>query len=298
MNLELRQLHVFLAAAKELHFSRAAQRLHVSQPALSQQIRVLERNLGATLFSRSSRMVELTPAGTALLEAAPRVLFEAERAQQRVREAANGTVGRLVIASVGTALASITPPVLRAMRLRFPELRLEISQMDTAAQLTALGDHRIDVGLVRGPVTGPLLTTERLVEEPLLVALPADHPLTELEYIPPKALTDEPFVLWPRALGIEFFDTIISYCRRNGFSPRIELEGNDIETQLGLVAAGLGVSLQPAYYTNLRRVGVEFRPLQGDTPKIELRIAWRTEDRSPAVAHFVSTARDVIAADE
>jgi len=293
MDVELRQLRVFLTVASELHFSRAARRLHVSQPALSQQIRALERTLGAALFDRTSRATELTPAGRVLLDAAPRVLFEAERAQSLVTQAANGSVGLLVVGSVGTALASITPRILRAMRASFPDLQLEVSQQDTAAQLVALADGRLDVGLVRAASPTAAVAVEHLVSEPLLAALPGDHRLAEEEEIEPAALAEEPFVLWPRALGTAFFDIITAYCREHGFSPRIVAEGADIETQLGLVAAGLGVSLQPAYYANLRPPGVVFRPLTGEVPMVSLQVAWRRSDRSPAVAHFVDAARSL-----
>lgn len=290
MDLELRQLRVFLTVASELHFSRAARRLHVSQPALSQQIRALERTVGAALFDRSSRATELTPAGRVLLDAAPRVLFEAERAQALVTQAANGAVGLLVVGSVGTALASVTPRILRAMREQFPDLQLEVTQQDTAAQMTALADRRLDVGLVRAATPTEAVAVEHLVSEPLLAAVPADHPLAAESTIDPADLADEPFVLWPRPLGMAFFDILTSYCREHGFSPRIVAEGADIETQLGLVAAGLGVSLQPSYYANLRPPGVEFRPLRGDVPQVALQVAWRRLDASPAVAHFVAAA--------
>ena len=291
MDLELRQLRVFLTVASELHFSRAARRLHVSQPALSQQIRALEKTLGAALFDRSSRATELTAAGRALLDAAPRVLFEAERARSLVAQAASGAVGLLVVGSVGTALASITPRILRSMRESFPDLQLEVSQQDTSAQLVALADGRLDVGLVREAEPSTEVAVEHLVSEPLLAALPDDHRLAGLEEIDPAELADEPFVLWPRTLGMAFFDIITAYCRGHGFSPRIVAEGADIETQLGLVAAGLGVSLQPAYYANLRPPGVVFRPLAGDVPMVALQVAWRRADHSPAVAHFVDAAR-------
>ncbi|PVZ04927.1 LysR family transcriptional regulator [Actinomycetospora cinnamomea] len=291
MDVELRQLRVFLTVASELHFSRAARRLHVSQPALSQQIRALEKTLGAALFDRSSRATELTPAGRVLLDAAPRVLFEAERAQSLVTQAANGAVGLLVVGSVGTALASITPRILRAMRASFPDLQLEVSQQDTAAQLVALADGRLDVGVVRAASPTATVAVEHLVSEPLLAALPGDHPLAGEDEIDPAALAEEPFVLWPRPLGRAFFDIITAYCRDHGFSPRIVAEGADIETQLGLVAAGLGVSLQPAYYANLRPPGVVFRPLSGEVPMVSLQVAWRRNDHSPAVAHFVDAAR-------
>lgn len=296
MNMELRQLRVFLAVASELHFSRAAVRLHVSQPALSQQIRTLEKALGTPLFDRTSRSTVLTPAGRVLLDAAPRVLFEAERAVARVGQAAEGADGLLVVGSVGTALASIAPRILRTVRARFPELQMEVSQHDTSAQIVALTDERLDVGLVRAAAPTTAVTVEELVAEPLLVVLPDDHPLACRATVDAADLAGESFVLWPRPLGPEFFDIITGYCRDHGFSPRIVAEGPDIETQLSLVAAGLGVSLQPSYYANLRPPGVEFRPLSGDVPTVALQVAWRRRDRSPAVGHFVEAARACAAA--
>lgn len=296
MDVELRQLRVFLTVASELHFSRAAARLHVSQPALSQQIRTLEKALGAPLFDRTSRATVLTPAGRVLLDAAPRVLFEAERAQARVTQAAEGADGLLVVGSVGTALASIAPRILRTVRARFPDLQMEVSQHDTAAQLVALAEERLDVGLVRAAEPTAAVTVEELVAEPLIVVLPGDHPLARHDTVDPADLAREPFVLWPRPLGATFFDILIGYCREHGFSPRIIAEGADIETQLSLVAAGLGVSLQPSYYANLRPPGVEFRPLSGDVPTVALQVAWRRRERSPAVGHFVDAARECAAA--
>ena len=296
MDVELRQLRVFLTVASELHFSRAATRLHVSQPALSQQIRTLERALGTPLFDRSSRATELTPAGRALLEAAPRVLYEAERAQDRVTQAAVGALGSLLVGSVGTALASIAPRILRDVRARFPDLQLEVSQHDTAAQMVAIADGRLDAGLVREAAPTAAVAVEELVSEPLLAVLPSDHALAGSATVDPGDLADVPIVLWPRPTGAAFFDIITAYCREHGFSPRIVAEGADIETQLSLVAAGIGVSLQPSYYANLCPPGVEFRPLTGTPPSVSLQVAWRRRDRSPAVAHFVEAARACAAA--
>ncbi|MBV9847094.1 MAG: LysR family transcriptional regulator [Kutzneria sp.] len=298
MALELRPLRSFIVVATELHFSRAAERLHVSQSALSQQIRTLEDNIGAVLFSRTSRMVELTPAGEALLEAAPRVLFEADRATERVRQAADGISGVLMIGAVRTALTSIAPQIMRAIRLEFPDLRLEVTQMDTAAQLMAVADRRLDVGLVREASPHPSLRLEQLVSEPLVAVLPGDHPLAGRHHIRLEDLAEEPFVMWPRPLGPDFFDIVISYCRDHGFSPRVVAEGADIETQLGLVASGMGVSLQPMYYANLRMVGVSFLPLAGSAPMISLQVVWRRSDQSAAVRRFVKAARAIAKVNE
>lgn len=294
MSFQLRQVGAFLAVAKHLHFGRAAAQLNISQPALSQQIRLLERDVGTPLFIRTSRMVELTPAGRALAETAPLVILEADRAQRRVEQAAEGRSGLLVIGSVNTALASVTPRIMRAVRAQAPHLRLELYHMDTAAQLTALADRRIDIGVVREAAATRVLDNERLVSEPLVAVLPEGHPLAAAETVAVRSLADEPFVLWPRMLGPDFFDRIIAYCRKHGFNPRIVAEGGDVDTQLGLVAAETGVSLQPAYYADLRRSGVAFRPLEGDAPRVALQMSWRRGDPSPAVNHFVTVARDVV----
>ena len=293
MDLELRQLRTFLAVAAELHFSRAARRLHVSQPALSQQIRALERTLGVALFDRSSRATELTPAGRVLLDAAPRVLYEAERAQSLVTQAANGAVGLLTVGSVGTALASDHPahPALDAGALPRPAARGQPSRTPrpssspspTAASTSAWCVPRPRPRRWRSSTSSPSRCSSPCRPT---TASPTGSSIV------PEDLAEEPFVLWPRPLGRAFFDTIVGYCHEHGFSPRIVAEGADIETQLGLVAAGLGVSLQPSYYANLRPPGVVFLPLEGEVPQVALQVAWRRTDRSPAVAHFVEAAKE------
>lgn len=290
MDLDTRRLRVFLVVAEELHFSRAARRLHISQPALSQQIRTLEREIGVPLFSRSSRQVELTASGRALLETAPIALYEVSQAMERAQHAANGDVGRLAIGSVRTGLASITPRIMRAVREELPMLRLDAFHMDTAAQLISLSDRRIDVGVVRAAPASEDIAVQPLVTEPLHVVLPADHPLAATESVDPAALAAEPFVLWPRHLGADFFDIVIVYCREHGFSPRIAAEGTDIDTQLALVAAGIGVSLQPSFYASAQVEGVAFRRLTGPAPEVGLQLAWRRADNTALIRRVVTLA--------
>jgi DNA-binding transcriptional LysR family regulator len=293
MAFELRQLHTFLAVCRHLHFGRAAASLHISQPALSQQIRVLERDVGADLFVRTSHMVKLTDAGRALEDAAARVLLEADRAQRLVDGATGGEAGTLVIGSVNTALAGLTPRIMRAVRAEAPDLRLEVYHMDTAAQLAALADRRIDVGVVREAAPTAQLDNERLVSEPLVAVLPAGHRLAGREPLEVRALAGEPFVLWPRTLGPDFFDRVIAYCRAEGFAPRIVAEGDDVETQLALVASGAGVSLQPSYYAERGHSGLVFGRLAGEVPEVALQLAWRRADPSAAVTRFCAVARRV-----
>ncbi len=289
VDIDTRRLRVFLTVAQELHFRRAATLLHMSQPALSQQIRLLERDLKVELFVRTSRQVELTPAGEALKQAAPRAIYEVERAMEAARHAALGTTGRLLIGSVRTGLAQVVPKVMREFTSAHPGVRYELVHMDTTLQLRALQDRRIDIGVVRTAPPTEHLTIEPLVSEPLMVALPAEHRLAVEREVNPSDLEQEQFVSWPRHLGPDFFDIVIAFCRDHGFSPQVNTEGDDIDTQLALVAAGFGVSLQPAYYSQARPDGVVFRPLSGNPPVVVLQIA-RRRDCAPLVEEFAKIA--------
>lgn len=291
MDLDSRRLRVFLAVAKELHFSRAAATLHMSQPSLSQQVRALERDLGVELFVRTSRQVELTLAGEAFLYAAPRVLFELDRAVEAAQQAAEGITGRITIGSVRTGLSSVVPDVMREYTVDHPHVRFEVVQMDTSLQLRALIDRTIDIGVVRAAPPTPPLVIEQLVSEPLMLALPASHPLAAADQIDPASLANEVFVSWPRHLGPDFSDIIVAFCREHGFSPTVVSEGGDIDAQLALVAAGFGVSVQPAFYASASPAGVVFRPLGGSPPQVALQMAWRKDNPPPVVAQFVETAR-------
>lgn len=295
MDVEPRRLRAFLAVAQTLHFSRAAGLLHVSQPALSQQIRLLEEDLGARCFERTSRQVELTAAGEALLQAAPRVLYESERLVEDVRQAAAGVTGRLTIGSVRTGLASVVPGIVREFTRHHPRIRFELVHLDTSRQLRALQERTIDLGVVRAASPVPSLRIEPLVAEPLMLAVPADHPLAQREEVEPAALARERFVSWPRHLGADFADIVTAFCREHGFTPDVVSEANDIDSQLALVAAGFGVSMQPAFYAGARPAGVVFRRLAGPPPEVALQLAWRRDHPPSAVQDFVDVARRVTA---
>lgn len=297
MDIDTQRLRVFLAVASDLHFSRAAKRLNMSQPALSQQVRMLERDLQVELFVRTSRVVQLTPAGQALLDAAPHALAEIDRAVDATRQAARGVTGRLTVGSVRTGLGGVLPAIMREFAKVHPQVRFELLQLDTALQLRALVDRRIDVGIVRAAAPVASLRFEPLTSEALMVAVPADHPLAAQDTVDPAQLAAEPFVGWPRHLGPEFFDMVIAFCREHGFSPDINTEGSDIDTQLALVAAGFGVSLQPAYYASARPDGVVFQALRGTPPQVSLQLAWR-RDGPPVVEQFVAAARRLIRDDD
>ncbi len=274
--------------AEELHFGRAADRVRRSQPSLSQQIARLEAELGTALFERTSRRVQLTSAGAAFLPGARRALIEASRAARDARDAANGGTGELVIGALGSALNGVLPPLVRAFAAQSPNVKVDIRQLDTARQLVALHDRRLDIGFVRSAQPGPDIVITPMEEEPLIALLPADHRLAANAEVPLAALADEPFVLWPRQASTGFYDEVIASCRRLGFSPHIRFEAQGAETLLGLIAAGLGVSVQPQSYQNLGRAGVAFRPLSGPIPTTALQVAHRRNNPAPVLHRFLA----------
>lgn len=294
--MDARQLRSFLAVVETLHFGRAAASLGISQPALSQQIRRLEADLGVSLFERTNRRVALTDGGRALIVGARRVLADIDRAEQQCRDAAEGAAGHLTMASVGAALNSLVPPIVASLRRRVPGIAIELQQMDTPVQLEALRDGRLDVGITRSARPSPGLEIRRLIEEPMVVVVPSDNPLAANAVVEPAQLRNESFILWPRSGSEAFHDQVIGVCQQAGFSPRVVMEGADIETQLGLVSAGVGVSLQPASFAALGREGVSFLALPPDAPRSELQLAWPTFTASPTTGRFLEVAAEVAAA--
>jgi DNA-binding transcriptional LysR family regulator len=283
----------FLEIAQRLHFGHAAHRLGLTQPALSHQIRRLEHQVGTTLFTRTSRKVQLTPAGEAFVPQARRVLTELERAVVHCRAVAAGGVGHLRIASIGAALNSVTPDIVRGLRDQVPGLAVQLAQMDTPLQLAALRNGEIDLGVVRaaGPAAG--IHMEDLFSEPIVLALPTAHPLATANIVSGAELREESFILWPRASSPLFHDQIIAYCRDSGFTPRIAMEGADIETQLGLVSTGIGISPQPASFANLQRRGVTFTPLQ-HAPRSTVQLAWLQTTPPPHLAVVIAAAHAAV----
>jgi DNA-binding transcriptional LysR family regulator len=282
----------FVTTAQVLHFGRAAQQLGLTQPALTHQIQRLEHEVAATLFTRTSRRVELTAAGEALLPYARRLLTDLERAITQCRAVAAGGVGHLRIASIGAALNSVTPGLVRGLRDRVPGLALQVTQLDTPPQLAALRAGEIDLGVVRAfPTSGPAagIQMEDLFSEPMVLAVPSSHRLATAKAAAATDLRAESFILWPRTSSPLFHDHVYDYCRKAGFSPHIVMEGGDIETQLGLVSAGIGVSPQPASFANLQRRGVAFTPLRR-APRSTVQLAWLQKSPPPHLAHAIAAA--------
>jgi len=292
--MELRHLRYFIAVAEERHFTRAAQRLGIAQPALSQQIKQLEAELGFKLLDRTKQRVELLEAGEVFLREARRTLAQAERAVRASRRAHEGKVGRLVVGFVGSSSLHLLPEVLQAYRRDYPEVDLELRELTSAEQQEALRQGRIDVGLLRPFPPDDALVTETVLREPLVAALPHAHPLAGQTRISVGDLRDEDFIIFPRHLGPDFYDLLTNLCRRAGFNPNVVQEAVQMTTIVSLVAGGLGAALVPASVSNMRRVGTSYVPLEDAACSVDLALAWRKDDRSPVLGAFVRVVRSAV----
>jgi DNA-binding transcriptional LysR family regulator len=275
--------------AEELHFGRAAARLRISQPPLSQQVRRLERELGAELFQRDRRHVELTAAGRALVPEARRTLAAAERAAAAVAAVSAGASGRLALGFVGSTAHGVLPVLVRALRERAPALEIALREANTALQVDLLRRGLLDAGLVRPPIQAAGIEIEVVGVEPLRAVLPDDHPLAGRRSLPLDALAGEPFVLFPRSIGPGLYDQVVGLCRAAGFSPNVVYESGATATMVAMVEAGVGVSVLPASHAGTG--SARFVPLSGGDFQTELALAWASGSDSPVVAAVRAAAR-------
>jgi DNA-binding transcriptional LysR family regulator len=293
MNLELRQLRYFIAVAEELHFGKAAARLHMTQPPLSQTIQGLEELLGAPLFERTRRAVALTPAGAALLPEARRMLVQAGELPELVRRAAAGEAGRLALAFVSSADYSVLPPFLRLYRAAYPQVQIALQEATSDLQVDDLLHARIDAGLVIPPLPDKAradLDYLKVLSEPLILAAPAGllapgGPVW-LKEVPPT-----PLIIFPRPIAPALHDAILACFRAAGITPQIGQEAIQMQTIVGLVSAGMGLALVPQSVSNLMRPGVEYRALSDATPQVETGLAWRRDNPSPVLQGFLELLR-------
>lgn len=289
--LELRHLRYCIAVAEELSFTRAARRLNIAQPPLSQQVKHVEERLGVTLFIRSNRKCELTPAGAAFVEAARRALGEVERAAEAARRAARGETARLRIGFTDSAALSVLPALIRRFRATHPSVHLELREASTNAQLLALERDQVDLVLVRGPLRNQPATVEVIHREPFMAAVPSAGPMGRRRSLTLSAIAAEPLVLFPRHLAPEFHDTIVAMFRRAKCLPQIVYEAAEYQTMMSLVAAGLGLSIVPASVRNLGREGVKYVPVVDAKARAEIVMAYRGRATTPALRSFVELAR-------
>lgn len=294
--IEIRLLRQFIAVAEELHFHRAAERLHMAQPPLSQAIRRLESEIGAPLFIRNNRNVALTPAGISFLDTARIMLETLETGVEQARRIASGTSGSLKVVFVGTLHFNFLPKVVQAFRSSLPDVELMLREGTTAEQVSALKAGLADIGLMRRPgIAVPELVFERIAREEIMVALPEGHAQAAEERVCLAGLAQDNFIVTPRSEGMGFYDQMIALCNAAGFSPRIVQEARQIETIAGLVAGGLGIALVPASVSHGRRDGIVFRRIaaegMGDALFLDVLAAWHASKSAPARAKFLEIAR-------
>jgi DNA-binding transcriptional LysR family regulator len=300
--MELRHLRYFVTLAEELHFGRAAQRLAISQPPLSQQIQQLEEELGGPLFARTSRRVELTEAGRVFLPEARAALARTEQATEIGRRATRGEIGELRLGFTASApLANVMPAIIRGFRERWPDVHLTLQEMLSHQQMQALRDGALDVAFLRAP-TDPTqadaqvtaqVTAVELHREELLVFLHRSHRLARTRASQRVVLADlaeDFFVHFSREAGASTYDQFIELCRAAGFRPRMRQEAREAATIIGLVAADLGVTLMASSFRNINLANVVTRRLAEPAPHLSTWLAHRTDDASAVVRAFLEIA--------
>jgi DNA-binding transcriptional LysR family regulator len=290
-DMELRHLRYFVAVAEELHFGRAAERLHMAQPPLSQQIRRLEEMVGHPLLLRSSRQVRLTAAGEELLKRAQQTLRKVAEDMHSTRRIARGEVGTLTVGFIASSMLTDLPRMLSAYRRRFPEVELRLREFYTSALLRALRDGTADIGFTRDAGTEKDLHTEVLLPEPYIAVVPARHPLAARTSIRVTDLRTELFVLFSPEVGQNAWDKVMQLCEQGGFRPRIMQEAPHWLTIMRLVGAGLGVTIAPACIQKIADQEVRCIRLRGARIYSHLELAYRPETSTALETAFLDMAR-------
>lgn len=288
----IRQLWMFLAVAEEQHFGRAAQKLNMSQPPLTEQIKVLEQSLKLQLFERSRRGTQLSPAGAAILPAVRQFAHQVERLEHVVREVAAGQSGVLHVGAVTSAMLETVPPLLEALRRAHPHLTVFVKEIDSVEAIPALEAGELDLAFARldGEV-GSGIVTMPFVEDRLAVALPKDHPLAALPRVRIRSLADESLVMSSRERSPVYFDLLTSICRSHGFAPRVLHEVRTITSQIAYVGCGQGVALVPSSMRRLAPENVVVRPLKERIMVVAATLAWNSNRYNPMVDEAVAWLR-------
>lgn len=303
--MELRQLRYFVAVAEELNFGRAAGRMYLSQPALSQQIRKLEHELGVMLFERTKHRVELTEAGRTLLEGARQALVLVEQTARATREAGGAEGRHLKVGFPEYANHTLVADILQTFQRRYPYVELEehetFTLQQTLQQVRAVRDGTLDIGFMLAPVEDDALASERVLRIELVAAVPADHPLAARTGVSMRELTGERILLFPRRFHPGCYDYVVDCCKRAGFSPNV-VQRNEPQLYSGattyrMVASGAGIGIVARPLVSMSRpVGVVFKPIRDPSPVLDLVAAWRREDPSSNLQAFLEVVRELVPA--
>lgn len=293
MAMELRHLRYFLAVAAESNVTRAAARLGISQPPLSQQLKELERWLGVELFHRTSQGVSLTAAGEAFQAEALRTLQAAEQARHAAVRASMGQTGTVRVGFTGSAsFHPVVARTIREFRRQWPDVQLILEENNTTKLTERLLHGTVDAAFLR-PASSGLTEMDvlRFKDEPMKVALPSSHPLAGRKRIELSRLAHEPFVLFPRSVGLSLYDSVIQACKAAGFEPRLGQEAPQLASVINLVAAEMGVSIVPASLSQIHVMGVSYVDISGPAPFATLGLAVHHQNTSPAVRNFVQACK-------
>lgn len=288
MNIELRHLRYFIAVAEELHFGHAAARLNISQPPLSQQIQILEQQIGARLFARTNRSVSLTEAGRQFLADSRQILSQVDDAAARAARLHHGETGELRIGFTSSApFIKAVSDTLSTFRRRYPDVHIQTRETNTREQIVPLNEGALDLGLMRNTQLPDTLVWERVLREPLLAMVPRDHPLASKPRVSLRELAREPFVFFDPHVGTGLYDDILGLMRRYDLTPAITQEVGEAMTIIGLVAAGLGVSILPASFRRVQLLEMCWLPIEEQDAVSEMWLVWsKQHEQGQAARRF------------
>ncbi len=293
--MEIRQLEIFTAVAQELHFGKAAARLHMAQPPLSHQIKLLEKSLGVKLFNRTTRSVSLTAAGEALLSRAKSAIDAVRLAELAAKSGGSGEYGRVRIGFAGAATRHLLPKLALEVKARYPNIELELhGNLYANAVQESLKSQDIDLGFVRLPYIMPGLSYRAIEEETLVCVLPKSHPLAAESAVEIASLSEEKFVTFPHDSGSTLRAITNRVCWDAGFNPKVVQEAPDSYTIHAMVAAGQGVSLAFSSTANIAQPGVRYLPVTGKVPRMQSALAWESDNQDSALLSVVRVANEIM----
>ena len=289
--MDFKQIRYFLALAIDLNFTRAADRLHISQPPLTRQIQQLEANLGVLLFERTTRGVALTQAGLVFLEEARKIVALTDQAKNKTRLTHQGQLGRLDIGIFGSATLNVIPTLLIELRKTHPDIKISLQNTTKIQQIEAVREKRLDIGFNRVFPEVTDLAVETVLVENLFVAMNKNHPLARRRVLVVKDLINQPLILFPNNVYPTFADKVVSLCRNEGFTPNVAHEVEDVMTCIALVSADLGLSVVPASAVGLQLPDVRYHLLRSANATVDLSCVYRKDNSSPVLKAFLDIVR-------
>lgn len=292
--MKFHQLEYFIAVAEELHFGKAADRLNISQPPLSQQIKKLEDNLNIKLFNRTKRRVELTNAGQLFLQDAYKILEQVDLATDKLKQSEDGEIGELVLGYSSYSIFDILPMILKEFYKEYPKINLKLRHMATREQEEAFQNSDIHVGLLCPPIDQEDLHLDIIYRQPFVAAVPSDHPLAAKHSLNIEDLADYPFIMTPRSIGRGYYDNILNICFDGGFSPHVIQEVNELHELISLVSTGLGISIVPKSLIQFKKSNVTYMTLNNDQYYVDTAIVYKNNESSKIVFNFLEIAKKIL----